>query len=360
VARRAFEDALRADPSAFRAAYNLGVLSDRAGNADQALTYYRQALRILPDYERAAEGIVTIYVRRNQAADAVAFMQPLAERWIRNLSIQAIYGEALVHANRPQDAVAAARAALRRDERFVPAMVVMVKANERLGRLELAESILDQALSIDGSNPELIFLRAQRLQATGQLSLALESYRRAVQLRPDFADARMALALQLLAGANYDEAVQQFESLARLVSDQPEVHLGLGNAYRSTKQWEKSKTELDRVFAVQPQNAEAHFALGLLYMEAGEYPGMDRLTSLRHAQEELQNFRQISGPRLSRDDPSGAYLEEIAREIEREERRIQREEQRRQRDAERAARSAASAATAAAPEGGAAAPPPSP
>jgi tetratricopeptide (TPR) repeat protein len=342
AARRAFEEALRADPNSFRAAYNLGVLTDREGNPDGALTYYRQALRIQPDYERAAEGIVTIYIRRGQAADAVAFMEPLARRWVRNLHIQALYGEALVHANRPPDAITAARAALRRDERFVPAMIVLIKANLRLSRTELAESILDQAIAIDANQAELHFLKGRMQQQANQLGPALQSYRRAVELRPDYADARMALALQLLAGANYEEAVAQFEAVSRLVSGLPEVYLGLGNAYRSVKQWTKSKAELDRVIAVSPRSAEAHYALGLLYMEAGaEYPGSDLLTSLNRAREEFAAYREIMGPRIARDDPATGYIEEIGRQIEREQRRIERDAARRQREAERAARQAA-------------------
>ncbi|MDQ3037065.1 MAG: tetratricopeptide repeat protein, partial [Myxococcota bacterium] len=339
TARRAFEEALRTDPNAFRAAYNLGVLADREGNADQALTFYRQALRVQPDYERAAQGIVTVHVRRGQAADAVSFMEPLARRWVRNLHIQAIYGEALIHANRAQDAITAARAALRRDERFVPAMIVLIKANLRLGRTELAESILDQAIAIDASNAELHYLKGRMQQEQSQLSQALQSYRRAVELRPDFADARMALALQMLAGANYAEAVQQFEAVARLVSDVPEVHIGLGNAYRSTKQWEKAKNELDRVIAVSPRSPEAHYGLALLYMEAGgEFPGVDMLTALQRAQQEFRAYRDIMGPRLERTDQSAAYLEEIQRQIEREQRRIERDTARAQRERDRAAR----------------------
>lgn len=339
AARRAFEEALRADPSAFRAAYNLGVLADRSGNADGAMSYYMQSLRIQPDYERAAEGVVTIHVRRGRAPDAVAFMEPLARRWIRNLHIQALYGEALIHANRPDDAVQAARTALRRDERFVPAMLVLVKANLRRNRTELAQSILDQAVTIDPNHAEVQFLRGRMLQEQGQLGQALQAYRRAVELRPDYADARMALALQLLAGANYPEAVQQFEAVARLVAGVPEVHLGLGNAYRATKQWEKSKNELDRVVGTNPRSPEAHYGLALLYLEAGEnMPGSDLLTSLQRSQQEFRAYRDLMGPRLARDDPSGAYLEEIQRQIEREQRRIERDAARRQREAERAAR----------------------
>lgn len=142
AARTAFQAALSADSSAYRAAYNLGVLADRDGNEDQALTFYRQALRIQPDYELAIDGIVTIMVRRGDAAGAVSFVQPLATQYVRNLQVTAIYGEALVEANRAQEAITAARGALRRDERFVPAMIVLIKANMQLTRTELAASIL--------------------------------------------------------------------------------------------------------------------------------------------------------------------------------------------------------------------------
>jgi Tfp pilus assembly protein PilF len=109
AARREFQSVLSADTNAFRAAYNLGVLADRAGQFDEALSYYRQALRIQPDYERALEGIVRIYVRQGRAADAVSFAQPVAERWVRNLAVQAVFADSLVAANRPQDAVTTVR-----------------------------------------------------------------------------------------------------------------------------------------------------------------------------------------------------------------------------------------------------------
>jgi tetratricopeptide (TPR) repeat protein len=223
-------------------------------------------------------------------------------------------------------------------------MIVLIKANLRVDppRTELAESILDQALSIDANNAELHFLQGRRQVQASQLALAMQSYRRAIALRPDYADAHMALALQLLAGANYDEALQHFQIVDRLVADRVEVRLGLGNAYRATKQWEKSKQELDRVLAVSPRSPEAHFALGLLYLEAGEnYPGLDLLGSLQRAQQEFQAYREIRASGLASDDPVTAYLEEITRSIEREQRRRERDAARAAREAERAARRAA-------------------
>lgn len=329
-----FEAALSEDPRAYAAAYNLGVLADRAGAEDQALRFYQQALRIQADYERAAEGIVTIHLRHNRIDDAVLFIEPLARRWERNLALQAIYANVLVLANRIEEAVRVARAALRRDERYTPAMVALVKANLKQGRVELAQSILEQAEKSNSQNAEIHFLKAKLFLEQDRFAEAMASLRRAVELRPEYAEARVALGTQLLAGGNYPEAVEQLEQAARLNPGSVAIHLNLGDAYRATKQWQKAKSEFDRALSMQPNLPQAHFNLGLLYMSGGEeLPGLDKLAALDRAIKEFSQYRGAMGPKLRKDDPSQSYLEDIDRTIEREKKRIQREKAQKEREA---------------------------
>src|SRR5690606_23857640 len=228
--------------------------------------------------------IARIHIRRGNAAEAVSFVRPLAERWTRNLAVQAVYGDVLVAANRPEEAVQAARVALRRDERFVPAMIVMVKANLRLGRNELAQSILEQAIQTSDAHAELHYLRGRMQQEEGQLAPALQSYRRAIELEPGYTEARMALGFQQLASGNYAEALSQFRTAANLAPTLLSVRLALGDALRASKQWREAKAEFDRVQQLDPQNAQVHFNLGVMYREAGEaFGGMSNLEAYRVA-----------------------------------------------------------------------------
>jgi len=342
AARESFQRALSADSNAFKAAYNLGVLADRAGRESQALEFYQRSLRMQADYERAILGIARIYLRRGDSGRAVSFVRPLAERWQRNLHVQAIYGDVLVGANRPEEAIQAARRALRRDERFVPAMVVLVKANLSLSRNELAESILNQAIETDGENAELHYLRARLQQEEGNLAPALRSYQRAIELEPSYTEARMALGLQQLAAGNYPQALAQFRAAAGLAPTFAAVRLALGDAYRATKAWQQAKGEFDRVQEMEPRNAEVHFNLGVLYREAGDgFPNLTKVQAYQRSVTEFNRYRELMGPRLPREDPSEAYLEELGRLIEREERAAERARAREQRARERAAREAA-------------------
>lgn len=343
-ARTSFQAALSADSNAFKAAYNLGVLADRQGQANQAMEFYRQALRIQGDYERAVEGVVTIHFRRNQTSEAVSFVEPLARRYPTNLHLQALYAETLVRAERFDQAWDAARAALRCDERFVPALTALVKASIRQGREELAESILDQALAVDGNNAQLHYIKGTLLrEEAGRFRDALTAFQRAVQLRPDYTEARMALGVAQLSGGNYREAVTNFEAAANLAPTLVAVHLNLADAYRASKQWTKAKTTFDKALEMEPTLAQAHFNMGLMYMTAGaEFPGLDELQSLIRAREEFTRYRDLMGPRLPRDDQSEAYLTDLNRTIERTQRRIERDAARAARAAEMAARDGAS------------------
>lgn len=338
AARTAFEAAANADSGAYQALYALGVLADREGKESQAIDSYRRALRAQPDHELAARGIVVIYLRQNQPDKALSFIKPLAEQWERSTALQSIYADTLTQLGKPDEAILIARKALRRDERYVPAMLSLVRANLKAGKVELADSILEQALAVDANNAELHYLKGKRLLDDQRLADALNEFRKAVELDPDFAEARMELGLRLLAGANYTEALSQFQAVERLSPKLVEVQLALGDAYRSTRQWEKAKGAFDKALRMKSDLPQAHFDQALMYMSAGaEFPGLDVIGSLTKAREEFGVYRSQMGSKLGRDDPSTAYLDDIEKAIAREQKRLEREKK----AAERAARSAA-------------------
>lgn len=344
AAKSAFDAAVNADSNSYEALHALGVINDREGKEGQAIDYYRRALRVQPDYEESAKGIASIYVRQGQSDRALSFMQQLAQQWERNLLLQSYYADLLVQLNRPDDAIRVARGALKRDERFVPAMMSLVRANLKVGKIELADSILDQALAIDEKNAQLHYFKGKRLLEDQRLAEAINEFRRAVELDPDFAEARMELALRLLAGANYDEALKQLQAVEKITPRLVEVQLALGDAYRSTRQWDKAKAAFDKALRMRTDLPQAHYDLALMYMSAGaEFPGMDVLASLGKAKEEFAVYRTAMGPRLARDDPSTGFLDDIEKSIAREQKRIEREKK----AAERGARTEGQAAPAA-------------
>jgi tetratricopeptide (TPR) repeat protein len=342
AAKQAFARAIAADPKAYQAEYALGVIADRQGQPDEALQHYSRALRIQPDYELAAQGSVNIMLRRGAPDAAVKFIEPIAKQWQRNLYLQAIWADTLVRANRLDEAEQAARTALRRDERFVPAIVSLAKACQSRGRDELGDSMLEQAHDIDANYAEVAFMQAKRSQAKGELTQALASFRKAVELNPDYADARMALGIQYMASGNYNEALEQFEATAKLVPTLVAAHLNLGDVYRALKRWQDAKREFDKALRMQAELPEAHFDLALLYMSVGsEFPGLTELDALGRGLIEFNTYRSQIGARLGPNDASVAYMADIQRRIDREKKRIERDKANADKEAQRKARDAA-------------------
>ena len=349
-ARKAFEGAVATDPKGFEGVYNLGVIADRQGKPEDALQQYGKALRLQPDYELAVQGAVNIMLRRNNVNGAVTYVQPIAMQWERNLYLQAIFADVLVRADRVDEGEQTARKALRRDERFVPAIVALAKASLRRGRIELAESMLEQAGDIDPKYAEVHFLKGQLAQGKGDLGSALTEYRKAVELRPDYAEARMALGIQYMASGNYQEALQQFEVTLSLVPTLVPAHLNIADAYRALKRWQDAKREFDKALSMQADLPEAHFNLALMYMSAGAtFPGMTELDALDRAMSEFTAYRTQMGPRLSADDASATYMADIQRRQERERKRIEREKAKAEKEAARKAKEALKAGPAPAP-----------
>lgn len=327
-AKEHFQSALKRDAGAYPALYNLGVLADRRGDEARAIDQYRRALALVPDYEPAARGIATIHLRNGESRRAIEVVEPLANEYRANLELQALYAEILVESKRFEEAWMAARRALKCDEKFVPALIALTKASRAQGREELADSILDQALEIDPKVAELHFLDGERLKGEpGRLRESMAAYQRAVQLRPDYAEARMALGIQLLAGGNYESALDHFKSAKQLVPTLPAVHVNLGDAYRATEQWTEAQAAYRQALSLQSPLPEAHYGLGLMFLTAADdFPGLDELTAYQKAVEELQTYRAEMGARLSKDDQSTEYLQDLDRMIKRTRRRMEREQ----------------------------------
>ncbi len=369
-ARAGLEQALRADPRAADAAYNLGVVADRSGDEARALELYRQALSIVSDHEGAALGTVRIHLRRGSAPAALAFIEPLARAHPRNAYLEALLAETYVAAGRFTEAWSAARRSLACDERFVPALVALVKASRAQGRGELAEAILTQALEVSDTSPELHYLRGVELRTRpGYLREALVELRRAVELRPDYAEARLALGRELLAGGSYAEAVTHLEAAHRLVPGSVEIRLSLADAYRANRRWAEAVAQFEEVIRRAPTLLDAHYDLALMYQAAGaELPGQTEIDTLRKAIAEMEIYQRGVGtpPRRAGAARGGsgagaaASGESAAHYLQVWRRQLERLEHRRAVEAQEAAQAPAAAPPAGtpppAPEGGAEAP----
>ena len=250
----------------------------------------------------------------------------------------------LYKAGRYQDAVAAAKEALTKNERYTPAMLVMAKSFFKLHKYEWMKKLWEMMQANGASNGEkaeiyqlLAFLEMDQKNVPGAIALL----KQAADAKPDDAIIWSNLGAQYLAAKNYGEATPVLEKATSLQPGFAKAHLNLGDAYRGDKEYEKAQAEYQRALQLFPNYADAVFNLGILYLDADKIPNMDLFAKENTAIQYLQKYKQMMGSALAATDPADAYINEAQDKIKKEEKRLERLKKQQERDAARAAKKAA-------------------
>ena len=208
---------------------------------------------------------------------------------------------------RYEDAIRQAKLALGRDERYVPAMVVLAKAYYYERKYELATSIVDMAKSIDPNSAECYNLLGFIALTHDDRISATAAFRKATELDPRYGNAWDNLAAQYLYGKNYDGALEAAKKATQLLPQFDKAWLNLGSAYRGKQQYAEAESAYKRATQLDPNYADAYFDLGILYLDAKQMPGTDLITKLNTVDQLSEQVQ--AGRRLSTDQGrSGRHL----------------------------------------------------
>jgi tetratricopeptide (TPR) repeat protein len=259
-----------------------------------------------------------------------------------------------VTAERYDEAVNEARQVLRMDERNVAAKLAVAEAFRARGRLDNALQIIDDV--INGSDPNhpnngpgandarAHYLRALlRVEVNRDVPGAIQSFTRAVELDPQFAEAHNNLGVYLLQAGNVPQAIEHLRAATALAPSWAKARLNLGDALRAMHSYDEAIAELQRAQQLDPSMVEVHYNYGRLYGEqAREIPsqGIDNLNRkialLRQAQQAFTRFRDALGPQFAGHPRSAdvtGQLDRLASLLTRTETVLQREQRRAARQA---------------------------
>ena len=106
-------------------------------------------------------------------------------------------------------------------------------------------------------------------------SESLEFYRKAIVIRPAYADAHLGLATTYGFLGRQAEKINECKAAIRLRPKYAEAHESLGISYGRVRRYQEAIRELKTALELNltvAQQADAHFALGLAYAFSGRYP----------------------------------------------------------------------------------------
>jgi tetratricopeptide (TPR) repeat protein len=225
---------------------------------------------------------------------------------------------------RYDDAIRQAKLALGRDEKHVPAMLVMAKSYYFLRKYEYATSIVDLAKTIDGSCAECFDLLGWLALVKEDRASAAASFKKATDLKDNYGPAWNNLAAQLLYAKNYDSAVPAAEKATHLMPRFAKAFLNLGSAYRGKARHQEAESAYKKALDIDPGLADAYFNLGILYLDAREMQGIDLPGRMNTAISYLNRYKQVAASRLQPGDPADGYITEARGAIDKEQKRLER------------------------------------
>jgi tetratricopeptide (TPR) repeat protein len=251
--------------------------------------------------------------------------------------------EQLFRAGNYEAAVAQSKAALNKNERYTPAMLVMAKAYYKLHKYEWTKKLWEMMQANGASDAEkaeiyqlLAFLEVDQKNIPGAIVL----FKKAGDAKPDNAVIWNNLGVQYLTAKNYKEATPVLERAAQLQPGFAKAHLNLGDAYRGIKEYDRAQAEYQRALQLFPNYADAVFNLGILFLDAEKMPNMDVPAKMNTAIQYFQRYKQMMGSTLASNDPVDSYIGEAQEGIKKEEKRLERQRKNEERERQRAAKKA--------------------
>jgi tetratricopeptide (TPR) repeat protein len=110
------------------------------------------------------------------------------------------------------------------------------------------------------------------LSGRGNIQEAMENYRQALEINPQYEDAWNNMGFALAALKRYPEAIAHYEAALRIRPKHTEVHNNLGNALADIGRIDDAIQHYRIVLAEAPEHADAHNNLGIALAMKGEYP----------------------------------------------------------------------------------------
>ncbi len=310
AAKTQFIQASQADSKAYQAFYSLGVVRERMNETAGALSSYRQATSVVPDYEPAIVAYAVLLARTGKPDDATDFLNQRQAQMSKSAAVTAALAEVKSIQGNSGEAQRLAQEALKLNPDYRPAMVTLARDHYRSRRLDLAlyalKGILDgygeENPPRDKNNAEAHLIRGLIYKEQGLRGPAIVELQAALALRPDLVEARVQLSSYFLESGNAADAQALLEPALKYDADNLIAHLNLGDAYRLLGRPVDAKRELEWVKTRDSSIAQVHYNLGLLYLFTDNFPGVTPTQAADTAIDELNQYKKMK-PRVAGGTP---------------------------------------------------------
>lgn len=138
---------------------------------------------------------------------------------------------------------------------------------------------------------EQYLVNGNQLYHQGKIEDAICQYRKCIQLKPDFLQARYHLGVALGDSQQYSEAIKVLKQVIAADKNHAEAHNSLGYVYSQQRQVKPAIFYYGEAVRLNGSYAKAHYNLGMMLLKAGELKGGFAECEWRWKTEEFTPFK---------------------------------------------------------------------
>lgn len=219
-------DRQESDPNALVA---LGVMYGKGNLQSEALGAFDRAAQLDANFFQAQYNRGLALLKLNRAAEALDPLSRAVELLPQSIEANRAYALAAVMNQRYQDALAPLERVWQSNENDVRIGALLATAWLRTGAPEKAAALLSGDAFRSSSEPAVLLLRVEALNATEDQEGALAAAQEAQKRFPKLPQAHLAVAQQFARLGRYQEAQPAFTETLKLAPGHPEAELGLAD-----------------------------------------------------------------------------------------------------------------------------------
>jgi len=281
--------------AAAEAAYHGGVAATLAGDFEEAVSQYGQALTADPEMLPALLDMATIHIERGDLVAAEQTARRAAELAPDSPSVHGLLGRIALGAGDVQKAAEAFDTALAIDPEFLPALRLTAGLLATAGQCDVAIGYYEAAIASAPADADLHRALGDCRRRLGDDGGAEAAYRRAVSLSPANAEALNALAWLALERGAIRDGLPLARLAALIVPDDAAIVDTLAWAQHLDGRHDLAEANLQRVLRLLPEHPTVLYHLAAVYDAQGRRGDAVRLA--RQALDLDPAFPEAAGAR---------------------------------------------------------------
>jgi tetratricopeptide (TPR) repeat protein len=264
-----FRLALKADPGASFISEELSDLYVQSGRLREAVQDAEDTLRANPSDTNARRILGRIYTRmigdsqqgkvdETMLKKAIEQYSKIVEAEPKDIDTWLMLGRLYKISQNSVEAEKAYQKVLDIDPDHEDALTGLAVVYADLGDSQRSSELLKK-LTAKNPSPRTLMALASQYEQLKDYASASDALRKALELQPDNAEIKRALAQNLLFAERYDDALKAY---AEIVADDPkdwQSQLRISQIYRQKKDFAKAREASAKAVAIEPKNLEVQY-----------------------------------------------------------------------------------------------------